>query len=174
MGVRPHRHAVAAGRHHHRSEMVEEDERTDHPALHAGQNAAHCEARSQLVGAALDEKLYRIGHLVLPLRRRCNGQHRRGGRGRAGHIVGPGGAIMQLLRQAGYGGQVVPVNPRGGTIFGYESVTSIAAIDPPVDLAVIVIRPDAILDAAWPTRGRTGSPSPSRRPWTTPPMPTTW
>jgi hypothetical protein len=126
------------------------------------------------VGAALDEKLYRIGHLVLPLRRRCNGQHRRGGRRRAGHIVGPGGAIMQLLRQAGYGGQVVPVNPRGGTIFGYESVTSIAAIDPPVDLAVIVIRPDAILDAAWPTRGRTGSPSPSRRPWTTPPMPTTW
>ena len=37
-----------------------------------------------------------------------------------------GGAIMQLLRQAGYGGRVVPVNPKGGTIFGYESVTSIA------------------------------------------------
>jgi len=58
-----------------------------------------------------------------------------------------GGAIMQMLRQAGYGGRVVPVNPKGGTIFGYESVTSIAAIDPPVDLAVIVIRPDAILEA---------------------------
>ena len=27
-----------------------------------------------------------------------------------------GGAIMQLLRQAGYGGRVVPVNPKGGTI----------------------------------------------------------
>ena len=53
-----------------------------------------------------------------------------------------GGAIMQMLRQAGYGGRVVPVNPKGGTIFGYGSVTSIAAIDPPVDLAVIVIRPD--------------------------------
>src|SRR5437016_4881799 len=58
-----------------------------------------------------------------------------------------GGAIMQMLRHAGYGGRVVPVNPKGGTIFGYESVTSIAAIDPPVDLAVIVIRPDAILEA---------------------------
>jgi acyl-CoA synthetase (NDP forming) len=58
-----------------------------------------------------------------------------------------GGAVMQLLRQAGYGGRVVPVNPKGGKIFGYESVTSIADIDPPVDLAVIVIRPDAILDA---------------------------
>src|SRR5262245_61419714 len=58
-----------------------------------------------------------------------------------------GGAVMQMLRQAGYAGRVVPVNPRGGAIFGYESVTAIGAIDPPVDLAVIVIRPDAILDA---------------------------
>jgi acyl-CoA synthetase (NDP forming) len=58
-----------------------------------------------------------------------------------------GGAIMQMLRRARYGGRVVPVNPKGGTIFGYEAVTSIAAIDSPVDLAVIVIRPDAILDA---------------------------
>jgi acyl-CoA synthetase (NDP forming) len=58
-----------------------------------------------------------------------------------------GGAIMQMLRQAGYGGRVVPVNPKGGTTFGYEAVTSIGAVEPPVDLAVIVIRPDAILDA---------------------------
>ena len=58
-----------------------------------------------------------------------------------------GGAVMQMLRQAGYGGRVVPVNPKGGTIFGYESVTSIATIEPTVDLAVIVIRPDAILEA---------------------------
>jgi acetyltransferase len=58
-----------------------------------------------------------------------------------------GGAIMQMLRLAGYGGRVVPVNPKGGTIFGYEAVTSVAAIDPPVELAVIVIRPDTILDA---------------------------
>ena len=65
-----------------------------------------------------------------------------------------GGAIMQMLRQAGYGGRVVPVNPKGGTIFGYESVTSIAAIDPPVDLTVIVIRPDAILDSRRALHGR--------------------
>src|SRR5262245_3113794 len=58
-----------------------------------------------------------------------------------------GGAVIQLLRHAGYGGRVVPVNPKGGAIFGYEAVTSIANIDPPVDLAVIVIRPDTILDA---------------------------
>jgi len=59
-----------------------------------------------------------------------------------------GGAIMQMLGRAGYRGRVVPVNPKGGRIFGYDSVTSIADIDQPVDLAVIVIRPDAILDAA--------------------------
>ena len=58
-----------------------------------------------------------------------------------------GGAIMQMLQLARYGGRVVPVNPKGGAIFGYDAVTSIGAIDPPVDLAVIVIRPDAILDA---------------------------
>src|SRR6201996_7598431 len=58
-----------------------------------------------------------------------------------------GGAIMQMLQRARYAGRVVPVNPRGGEIFGYQAVTSIAAIEPPVELAVIVIRPDAILDA---------------------------
>jgi len=57
-----------------------------------------------------------------------------------------GGAVMQMLQRAAYGGRVVPVNPKGGSIFGYEAVTSIGAIDPPVDLAVIVIRPDAILE----------------------------
>jgi acyl-CoA synthetase (NDP forming) len=45
--------------------------------------------------------------------------------------ISSGGAIMQMLRQAGYGGRVVPVNPKGGTIFRYETVTSIGAIDPP-------------------------------------------
>ena len=76
-----------------------------------------------------------------------------------------GGAIMQMLRQAGYGGRVVPVNPKGGTIFGYESVTSIAAIDPPVDLAVIVIRPDAILEAVRRSRRprHPQPPDPARR-----------
>ncbi len=58
-----------------------------------------------------------------------------------------GGAVMQMLRRAGYGGRVVPVNPRGGTIFGYPVVPAIAEIEPPVDLAVVVIRPDTILDA---------------------------
>ena len=38
----------------------------------------------------------------------------------------------------------MPVNPLGGTIFGYESVTTIGDTYEPVDLAAIVIRPGAI------------------------------
>src|SRR5829696_5452244 len=80
-----------------------------------------------------------------PLALLCAPQRRGGRCRRARHLSG--GAVMQMLQRAGYGGRVVPVNPKGGSIFGYEAVTSIAAIDPPVDLAVIVIRPDAILEA---------------------------
>jgi hypothetical protein len=46
--------------------MVEEDERPDHAPLHTGQHAAHRESRSKFVSAALDKKLDRIGHFVLP------------------------------------------------------------------------------------------------------------
>src|SRR5439155_7471742 len=113
----------------------------------------------------LDQELDRIGHLVLPHCLCCKQMVMRSRDltpffapksiaivGAGERATSSGGAIMQMLRQAGYGGRVVPVNPRagekgGGTIFGYESVTSISAIDPPVELAVIVIRPDAILDA---------------------------
>jgi len=57
-----------------------------------------------------------------------------------------GGAVMQLLQRTGYRGRVVPVNPRGGEIFGYPAATSITDVSPPVDLCVVVIRPDLIVD----------------------------
>jgi acetyltransferase len=112
------------------------------------------------MGAALDEKIDRVGHLVLLRRLCCKGSamlvrdlspffapRSIAVVGAGERTTSSGGAVMQLLRRAGYGGRVVPVNPKGGAIFGYESVTSIAALSPAVDLAVIVIRPDAILDA---------------------------
>ena len=58
-----------------------------------------------------------------------------------------GGAVMQMLRIAGYRGRVVPVNPKGGEIFGYPAVASLGAIAEPCELAVVVIRSDAIPDA---------------------------
>ena len=57
-----------------------------------------------------------------------------------------GGAVMQMLKIAGYKGRVVPVNPKGGEIFGYKAATSLSEIAEPCDLAVIVIRTDAIPD----------------------------
>ncbi len=57
-----------------------------------------------------------------------------------------GGAVMQMLRIAGYRGRVVPVNPKGGEIFGYQAATSLSQITPPCELVVIVIRAEAIPD----------------------------
>src|SRR6516225_5251041 len=58
-----------------------------------------------------------------------------------------GGAVLQNLRIAGYKGEIVPVNPRGGTMFGLTARRSLAELNHPADLAVIVIRPDLILAA---------------------------
>lgn len=55
-----------------------------------------------------------------------------------------GGAVCQNLDISGYTGDVVPVNPKGGTIFGNDARTSLRELDQPADLAVIVIRPDLI------------------------------
>jgi acetyltransferase len=41
-----------------------------------------------------------------------------------------GSAVMQMLRQSRYGEHVVPVNPKGGTTFGFQLVTAVSAIEP--------------------------------------------
>lgn len=56
-----------------------------------------------------------------------------------------GGATMQLLQKSGFRGDVYPVNPKGGTIFGFPAYTSLSELPAPADLVVIVIRPDLIL-----------------------------
>lgn len=55
-----------------------------------------------------------------------------------------GGAVMQMLKIAGFAGRVVPVNPKGGTIFGYAAAPTLGDVGEPCDLCVVVIRPDAI------------------------------
>ena len=57
-----------------------------------------------------------------------------------------GGAVMQMLKIAGYNGRVVPVNPKGGEIFGYAAARSLSEIVDPCELVVVVIRSDAIPD----------------------------
>jgi acetyltransferase len=58
-----------------------------------------------------------------------------------------GGAVLQNLRISGFAGEIIPVNPKGGEIFGHRVRRSLAELSRPADLAVIVIRPDLILDA---------------------------
>lgn len=58
-----------------------------------------------------------------------------------------GGAVLHLLEKSGFVGEILPVNPKGGTIRNLKVRTSLRALDKPADLCVIVIRPDTILDA---------------------------
>ncbi|HEV2160804.1 MAG TPA: CoA-binding protein [Stellaceae bacterium] len=67
--------------------------------------------------------------------------------GAAERPTSSGGAVLQNLRISGFAGEIVPVNPKGGMIFGIAARKSLAEINRPAELAVIVIRPDLILDA---------------------------
>ena len=71
VGMRSHLHP-AARRYIHWTEMVEKDERADHPALDARKDPANGEAAAQVVRPSLDQKLDRITHLVLPACVCCN------------------------------------------------------------------------------------------------------
>jgi acyl-CoA synthetase (NDP forming) len=58
-----------------------------------------------------------------------------------------GGAVLQNLRISRYGGEIHPINPKGGTLFDLPVTRSLSELATPAELAVIVIRPDAIPDA---------------------------
>ncbi len=58
-----------------------------------------------------------------------------------------GGAVVRMMLKAGFAGRLHPVNPKGGRIEGLVAVPGLEALDGPVDLVVVAIRPDAILPA---------------------------
>ncbi|RMF66084.1 MAG: hypothetical protein D6740_13460 [Alphaproteobacteria bacterium] len=58
-----------------------------------------------------------------------------------------GGAVVRMMLKAGYAGRIVPVNPKGGDVAGLPAVPALDALDAPVDLVVVAIRPDAIPEA---------------------------
>jgi acetyltransferase len=47
--------------------------------------------------------------------------------------------IFRNIKEAGYAGEILPVNPKGETILGVPSVTSAAGIPEGTDLAVVII-----------------------------------
>jgi len=55
-----------------------------------------------------------------------------------------GGAVLQNLRIARYDGEVIPVNPKGGEMFGLTVRRALHELEAPADLVVIVIRPDLV------------------------------
>src|SRR5689334_16679432 len=66
--------------------------------------------------------------------------------GAADRISSSGGAVLRNLLRSGFAGRIVPVNPRGGTLFDLPVERSLSQVSPPCDLAVVVVRPDSILD----------------------------
>jgi acetyltransferase len=66
--------------------------------------------------------------------------------GASERLTSSGGAVLRNLMASKYPGKVIPVNPRGGDILGLPAQTSLQELDEPVDLAIVVVRPDLILD----------------------------
>jgi acetyltransferase len=58
-----------------------------------------------------------------------------------------GGAVLQNLKIAGFAGMIIPVNPKGGAMFGITAQRSLRELNHPADVVVIIIRPDLILEA---------------------------
>ncbi len=59
-----------------------------------------------------------------------------------------GGAVLHNLLKSGYRGRIVPVNPKGGTLLGLPVARSLSEVTPAAELAVVVVRPDLILEVA--------------------------
>ena len=58
-----------------------------------------------------------------------------------------GGAVLRNLLKSGYRGRIVPVNPKGGELLGLPVVPHrCPRSSPACELAVVVVRPDLILD----------------------------
>ena len=50
-----------------------------------------------------------------------------------------GGQVLRNIRDGGFNGEIYPVNPKHDTVQGLKSYASMAAIDHPVDLAIIAV-----------------------------------
>ena len=66
--------------------------------------------------------------------------------GAGDRLTSSGGAVLRNLMRSGFQGRIVPVNPKGGELFGLSVVRSLVDVTSPCELTVIVVRPDSILD----------------------------
>ena len=56
--------------------------------------------------------------------------------------------MLRNLLKSGYRGRIVPVNPKGGELLGLPVVPTLSQVSAACELAVVVVRPDLILDVA--------------------------
>ena len=57
-----------------------------------------------------------------------------------------GGAVLRNMQIGRYRGELIPVNPKGGTVAGLPAKKSLRELTTPAELVVIVVAPPAILD----------------------------
>lgn len=62
-------------------------------------------------------------------------------KGKLGH------SVLALLKKNGFTGSIIPVNPRGGEILGLPCVASLADLDAPPDLALLVVPAEQAIEA---------------------------
>lgn len=64
----------------------------------------------------------------------------------------PGRVVIENMRANGYGGNICPVNPRGGTLLGLKVYKSIEELPVGIDLAIVILpaqaTPQAVRDCA--------------------------
>lgn len=58
-----------------------------------------------------------------------------------------GGTVLRFMQQHGYKGQILPVNPKHGTLLGYRCYRSLAEIETAVDMAVFVVPAKQLVQA---------------------------
>lgn len=57
------------------------------------------------------------------------------------------GRPIQILRDAGYAGRILPINPNRSELQGFAAFPSIGAVEGPVDLALVAVPARAVADA---------------------------
>ncbi len=56
-----------------------------------------------------------------------------------------GNRVLHSILSGGFGGRVVPVNPKGGKILGMDVAPSLEAVPGPIDLVLIVVPPEHVM-----------------------------
>src|SRR5581483_3070279 len=66
--------------------------------------------------------------------------------GASERLTSSGGAVLRNMQIGKYKGELIPINPKGGTLLGLPVRKSLTELKTPADLVVVVVAQAAILD----------------------------